>query len=110
MRRHVRPQPYPPPAVEGPLVFLADERCGSDGDVVVEALRAMRLGPVVGTRTWGGTTTIEVGHRLAEGTRLVQPRGTHRFPGGGPDCENRGVAPDVEVSVAPHARAAGHDP
>ncbi|GHB07343.1 S41 family peptidase [Streptomyces termitum] len=110
LRRGNPPQSYPPLAALGPLVFLADELSGSDGDNVVAAVRARGLGPVVGVRTWGGVRAMEVGHGLVDGTRLVHPRGAFWFAHGGWDLENAGVAPDVEVTVAPHQRAAGDDP
>lgn len=33
---------------------LADERSSSDGDIVTAAIKRLGVGPVVGTRTWGG--------------------------------------------------------
>ncbi|MEU0629299.1 PDZ domain-containing protein [Streptomyces sp. NPDC005989] len=110
LRRGSRPQSYPALAARGPLVFLADEFSGSDGDNVVAAVRAMGLGPVVGVRTWGGVRGMEVGHSLVDGTRLVHPRGAFWFAHGGWGLENHGVEPDIEVTVAPHERAAGDDP
>ena len=110
LRRGNRPQSYPALALRGPLVLLADELAGSDGDNVIAGLRAMGLGPVVGTRTWGGVTAMEVGYSLVDGTRLVHPRGVFWFAHGGWGLENHGVEPDIEVPVAPHDRAAGRDP
>ncbi|MEV7723603.1 PDZ domain-containing protein [Streptomyces sp. NPDC087917] len=110
VRRGGTPQSCPEPAARGPLVFLADELSGSDGDNVVAAIRARRLGPVVGVRTWGGVRGMEVRHRLVDGTRLVHPRGAFWFAHGGWDLENNGVEPDVEVRVSPHERARGEDP
>ncbi|MFD7031967.1 PDZ domain-containing protein [Streptomyces sp. NPDC059917] len=110
LRRGGRPESYPALAARGPLVFLADELSGSDGDNVVAAVRAGALGPVIGVRTWGGVRGMEVAHGLVDGTRLVHPRGAFWFAHGGWDLENRGVEPDLEVVLAPHHRAAGEDP
>ncbi|MFG2623042.1 PDZ domain-containing protein [Streptomyces sp. NPDC048507] len=110
LRRGSTPESYPPLAARGPLVFLADELSGSDGDNVVAAVRARGLGPVVGARTWGGVRGMEVAHGLVDGTRLVHPRGAFWFAHGGWELENRGVEPDVAVVIAPHDRAAGTDP
>ena len=38
---------------------MADEFAGSDGDIVTAAIRLLGLGPVVGTRTWGGVIGID---------------------------------------------------
>ncbi|MET8753976.1 PDZ domain-containing protein [Streptomyces sp. NPDC004667] len=110
LRRGSTPESYPPLAARGPLVFLADELSGSDGDNAIAAVRARGLGPVVGTRTWGGVRGMEVAHGLVDGTRLVHPRGAFWFVHGGWELENRGVEPDIAVVVAPHDRAAGADP
>ena len=50
----MRPGPYPDNAPRGPIVAVANEFAGSDGDIVNMAIQALGLGPVVGTRTWGG--------------------------------------------------------
>ena len=39
--------------------MVSDENAGSDGDIVTAATRLLGLGPVVGTRTWGGVIGIE---------------------------------------------------
>ena len=49
---------YPRDAPRGPVVALADENAGSDGDMVTAAIRMLGLGPVVGARTWGGVIGI----------------------------------------------------
>ena len=46
----------------GPLVTVTDEFAGSDGDIVTAAIRLLGLGPVVGTRTWGGVIGIDGCH------------------------------------------------
>ena len=50
MGRWLRPATYPEEARRGPLVTVADEFAGSDGDIVTAAIRLLGLGPVVGTR------------------------------------------------------------
>ena len=46
-------------APRGPVVALTDEYAGSDGDIVTAAIKILGLGPVVGTRTWGGVIGID---------------------------------------------------
>ncbi|MCG6493549.1 S41 family peptidase [Kitasatospora sp. A2-31] len=104
------PVPYPGDAPRGPVVALADEYSGSDGDIVNAAIQALKLGPVVGTRTWGGVIGIDSRYSLVDGTLVTQPKYAFWLEGYGWGVENHGVDPDVEVPFAPHHWAAGEDP
>jgi len=110
--RNLRPVTYPEDAPRGPLVALADEYAGSDGDIVTAAIRILGLGPVVGTRTWGGVIGIEgiPGHELTDGTRMTVPTFPFWFEQYGWSVENHGVDPDVEALITPDDWAAGRDP
>jgi tricorn protease len=110
--RGVRPVSYPEEARRGPLVMVSDEFAGSDGDIVTAAIRLLGLGPVVGTRTWGGVIGIEgvPGHELVDGTHMTVPRYAGFFEDYGWSLENYGVEPDVEVLISPDDWAAGRDP
>jgi tricorn protease len=102
---------YPIDAPRGPIVGLCNQYAGSDGDAVSMGFRQRNLGPLVGTRTWGGVIGIDARYRLADGTVVTQPEYAFWFEGGaGWGVENYGVAPDVEVAVAPQDWAAGRDP
>jgi tricorn protease len=102
---------YPVDAPRGPMVALCDQYAGSDGDIVSMGFRQRNLGPLVGTRTWGGVIGIDLRYRLADGTLVTQPTYAFWFDGGaGWTVENYGVDPDVEVQIAPHDWAAGRDP
>ncbi|MFE9423418.1 PDZ domain-containing protein [Kitasatospora sp. NPDC006697] len=104
------PDSYPGEAPRGPLVALADEHAGSDGDIVNAAIQALGIAPVVGTRTWGGVIGIDHRYSLVDGTGVTQPKYAIWLEGYGWGVENRGVTPDVEVPIAPHEWAAGEDP
>lgn len=109
--RWVRPVSYPGEAPRGPVVALADEFAGSDGDIVTAAIKILGLGPVVGARTWGGVVGIDgAGHSLVEGTRITVPRYAFWFPEYGWSVENHGVDPDTEILITPDDWAAGRDP
>jgi tricorn protease len=109
--RWLRPEPYPRDVPRGPLVFLADEFAGSDGEIITTAIRVLRLGPIVGTRTWGGVIGIDLpGHSLIDGTRVTVPRYAFSFSEDGRSVENHGVEPDVEVLITPDDWGAGRDP
>ncbi len=109
--RHLRPYSYPQEARRGPLVALTDEFAGSDGDIVTAAIKTLGLGPVIGTRTWGGVVGIDgSGHGLVDGTRITIPRYASWFTEFGWSVENYGVDPDTEVLITPDDWAVGHDP
>jgi tricorn protease len=108
--RDTVPVTYPLDAPRGPLVAVTDEFAGSDGDIVGAAFQALRLGPVVGVRSWGGVIGIDMRYSLVDGTEVTQPRYATWMEGYGWGLENHGVDPDVEVVCAPHDDAAGRDP
>ncbi|HVK24188.1 MAG TPA: S41 family peptidase, partial [Actinokineospora sp.] len=101
---------YPLDAPRGPVIAVADEFSGSDGDIVNAAIRALGIGPVVGTRTWGGVIGIDNRYHLIDGTLVTQPRYATWMQGPGWSMENHGVDPDVEVVVTPQDHAAARDP
>jgi tricorn protease len=111
MPRGEKPRTYPHHAPRGPVIILTDEFAGSDGDIITQVSKLRGIGPVIGTRTWGGVVGIDNRFALADGTGVTQPRYATWFTGGvGWSVENYGVAPDIEVAFPPHAYAAGTDP
>jgi tricorn protease len=108
--RHQQPATYPLDSPRGPLVAVTNEQAGSDGDIVTAGFRLRRLGPVVGTRTWGGVIGIDMRYKLVDGTSVTQPRYAFWFYGLEWGVENYGVDPDVEVPFPPQDWAAGTDP
>ncbi|WRZ92991.1 PDZ domain-containing protein [Streptomyces sp. NBC_01007] len=107
--RGMRPYSYPEDAPRGPVVAVANEFSGSDGDIVNAAIKALGIGPVVGTRTWGGVIGIDSRYRLVDGTSVTQPKYAFWLEGYEWSVENHGVDPDVEVVQAPQDHAAGRD-
>jgi tricorn protease len=103
------PATYPEDAPRGPVVAIADECSGSDGDIVTGAVRLLRLGPVVGARTWGGVIGFDKAHELIDGTQITVPRLAFWFEEYGWGVENHGVDPDVEVIMSPDDWAAERD-
>ncbi|MFJ3957986.1 S41 family peptidase [Arthrobacter sp. NPDC090010] len=105
------PTTYPYQAVRGPVVVITDEFAGSDGDIITQVVKMRGIGPVIGTRTWGGVIGIDMKFDLVDGTPVSQPRYAHFFEGGtGWGVENYGVDPDIEILFPPHAHKAGTDP
>ncbi|MGW1722824.1 S41 family peptidase [Streptomyces sp. NPDC002306] len=107
--RGMRPMSYPQDAPRGPVVAVANEFSGSDGDIVNAAIKALGIGPVVGTRTWGGVVGIDSRYHLVDGTLITQPKYAFWLEGYGWGVENHGVDPDVEVVQRPQDHAAGRD-
>ncbi|TDQ04267.1 S41 family peptidase [Labedaea rhizosphaerae] len=101
---------YPEDAPRGPVVAVTDQNAGSDGDIVTWAIRTMKIGPVVGERTWGGVIGIDMRYHLVDGTVVTQPRYASWLSGPGWGVENYGVDPDVEVVMRPQDYAAQADP
>ena len=108
--RHFADEEWPSGAPRGPMISLANEYAGSDGDIVNEAFREMGLGKIVGVRTWGGVIGIDGRYQLVDGTTVTQPRYAFWFRDAGWGVENYGVDPDVEVAHPPQAWAADEDP
>jgi tricorn protease len=69
----------------------------------------MKLGPLLGKRTWGGVIGIWPRHALVDGTVTTQPEFSFWFTDVGWGVENHGTDPDVEVDIPPHAHAEGRD-
>ncbi|MFI7338051.1 S41 family peptidase [Streptomyces sp. NPDC050085] len=108
--RDSRPFTYPMDAPRGPVVAVANEFSGSDGDIVNAAIKALGIGPVVGVRTWGGVIGIDSRYRLVDGTLVTQPKYATWMEGYDWGLENHGVDPDVEVVETPDDVACGRDP
>ena len=94
----------------GPLVALTNEHAGSDGDIFCHSFKMMKLGPLVGKRTWGGVIGIAPQHALVDGTVTTQPEYSFWFEDVGWNVENYGTEPDIEVEITPQDYRAGRDP
>jgi len=104
------PFEYPATAPRGPMVALTNEWAGSDGDIFSHAFKMMRLGPLIGKRTWGGVIGISPRHALADNTITTQPEYSFFFDDVRWGVENYGTDPDIEVDIAPQDFARGVDP
>ena len=99
--------PYPLEAPNGPMALLINDQTGSDGEIFSHLFRSLGLGPLIGTRTWGGTIATWPRHRLVDGTVTTQPEFRYFLRGEGEGLENRGVEPDVAVQDPPRWPARG---
>ncbi|MEM6702139.1 MAG: S41 family peptidase [Acidobacteriota bacterium] len=96
-------------AFRGHMVVLVDENTASDGEAFAEGFRRLGLGPVIGTRTWGGEIWLSSNNRLTDGGIARAPQtGVY-----GPErewlIEGWGVEPDIVVDNLPHETFNGRD-
>lgn len=102
--------PYPSEAPMGPMVALTNEYAGSDGDIFSHSFKMLKLGPLIGKRTWGGVIGMWYRHGLVDGGGTSQPEFSFWFPDVGWGVENYGVDPDIEVEITPQDYEKGIDP
>jgi tricorn protease len=95
--------------IYGPKTMVINEMSGSGGDALPWMFKQDKVGPLVGTKTWGGLVGIYNYPPLLDGGSVTAPRvgiyGLH----GEWEVENHGIAPDIEVENDPASVAAGHD-
>ena len=101
---------YPEDSPAGPMVALTNEYAGSDGDIFTHGFKMLKLGPVIGKRTWGGVIGIWPRHPLVDGGITTQPEFSFWFKDIGWSVENYGVDPDIEVEITPQDYVQGKDP
>jgi tricorn protease len=102
--------PTPQFASTGPKVALINGQAGSGGDAFPYYFKKLGLGPLIGTRTWGGLAGLSGNPALVDGGTLTVPTFRILTTEGKWAIENEGVSPDIEVVDAPDALARGEDP
>ena len=100
----------PTVAHTGPKVMLINAWSGSGGDAFPYYFRAAGLGPLIGTRTWGGLIGYSGCPALVDGGRLTVPTFSFYDVDGEWAVENYGVDPDIEVVDDPSLMLDGGDP
>ena len=109
--RHGEPFTTPQNAIFGPKAMIVNEYAGSGGDALPWMFRQMKVGPLIGRRTWGGLVGIFGVPPLMDGGFVTAPNLAFWNPFTKEwEVENRGVAPDIEVEMDPAAVKAGRDP
>jgi tricorn protease len=94
----------------GPKVMLINGWSGSGGDAFPDYFRKKNLGPLIGTRTWGGLIGISGYPDLVDGGGITAPSFRLFNPDGTWFKEGHGVDPDIEVPEDLGAMAKGIDP
>ena len=105
-----KPWTTPMAGIWGPKVMIINERAGSGGDLLPYMFKEKNLGPLVGTKTWGGLVGTWDTPPFIDGGRMVAPRGGFFDVDGNWAVEGEGVAPDIEVHQTPKEVLAGQDP
>ncbi len=100
----------PPNTFYGYMACVTNHYAASDGDYFSYFFKYYKLGPVIGTRTWGGVRGIRGEIPLMDGGYITRPE----FSLYGIDShwiiENHGVQPDIVVENTPDKTMQGHDP
>ncbi|MEM8984496.1 MAG: PDZ domain-containing protein [Pseudomonadota bacterium] len=109
-QRGIDPLATPTFSHTGPKVTLINGYSASGGDAFPYYFKQLGLGPLIGTRTWGGLIGISGNPSLADGGSILAS--TFRFMDTDNQwaVENEGVAPDIEIVDRPELVAAGQDP
>lgn len=101
---------YPNAGYSGHLAMLMNYYSGSDGDYFPYWFKHYGLGPLIGTRTWGGIVGIFGFTQLLDGGFVTVPASTDFTLDGKWFIENHGVDPDIEVQNLPTDEYKGKDP
>jgi tricorn protease len=94
----------------GYMACVTNHMAASDGDIFSYMFKHYQLGPLIGSRTWGGVRGIRGEMELMDGGYITRPE----FAMYGLDSkwliENHGVEPDVPVDNPPDLVVKGQDP
>jgi tricorn protease len=99
-----------PAGILGPKVLLINELAGSGGDFFPWIFRQQKVGPLVGTRTWGGLVKSSVHYAFVDGGTMTAPDNAVFDPVQSKwVAENIGIAPDIEQKITAVAVSKGKD-
>lgn len=101
--------PAPNQIIIGPKVCLINHYSASDGDIFPFYFRKYGLGPLIGTRTWGGVRGIRGEWFLLDGGYITIPEGAMYGLDSQWVIENHGVDPDMPVDDSPADWMQGRD-
>jgi tricorn protease len=101
---------WPPIAHFGPKAMLINGWSGSGGDCFPFYFKKAKLGPLIGTRTWGGLIGMTGVPPLIDGGNVTVPTFGIYSAKGEWIIEGYGVDPDIEVVDDPADMAQGEDP
>ncbi len=97
-RRYSADQISPPNAINAHMALLTNKQAGSGGDELPFVFKTLKMGPVIGTRTWGGLVGVSMFIELMDGGGITAPDYRIYDTGGKWTIENYGVDPDIPVA------------
>ncbi len=96
-------------AMFGPKVMLIDQDAQSGGDFLAYAFKQRKIGPEIGTRTWGGLIAVSGNPTLIDGGLALVPWYRVFDADGNWTIEGVGISPDIRVELDPVATNNGRD-
>ncbi len=109
-RNNSVPQTNPPQTFIGPMDALMDEFSASDGDIFPFRFKTLKLGTLIGKRSWGGVIGINASLPFVDGGQLFKPEfAPYSKEGKGWVIESHGVDPDIVVDNDPAKEFRGED-
>lgn len=97
-------------AFAGHSAALVNDQSYSDAEEFCDAFQRLGMGPVIGTRSWGGEVGSGGGYSLVDGGAVFIPNYAEWAPDGKWLIEGTGVVPDMIVEEDPAELMAGKDP
>ncbi len=108
--RNGTPNTSPGDMLYGPKVMLINNYSASDGDLFPYQFQTLKMGKLIGKRTWGGVTGIRGSLPFIDGGSLQKPEfSSYDREGKSFVIEGHGVDPDIEVDNDPAKEYAGED-
>lgn len=108
-RRYSHDQTTPFVVTRAHMVCLTNRQAGSGGDMVPWEFQERKMGPVIGTRTWGGLVGVSMWIDLVDGGGVSAPDYRIYDRNGKWVVENEGVEPDITVDLKSEEMARGFD-
>ncbi|HNY57982.1 MAG TPA: PDZ domain-containing protein [Bacteroidales bacterium] len=108
-RRQSADQPIPHLAVNAHMALITNRYAGSGGDELPYEFRWFGMGPVIGTRTWGGLVGVSQFIELIDGGSITAPDYRIYNEKGEWVVENEGVTPDIIIDIDSKKYSEGYD-
>lgn len=110
MSRNTSQSPSPSAVFLGPKICLIDCYSASDGDLFPYQFKYLKIGKVVGMRSWGGVVGIRGSLPFIDGGTLTKPEFAHYDAEGKKwIIEGHGVDPDIVIDNDPAKEYSGED-
>lgn len=108
-RRQSANQPIPHLAVDAHMALITNRYAGSGGDELPYEFRWFGMGPIIGTRTWGGLVGVSQFIEMIDGATITAPDYRIYNEKGEWVVENEGVTPDIIIDIDSKKYSEGYD-